>query len=74
MDGWIFGDAKSPRWTQGIIGNKFRFQKPLHQNYRHIKALSEFLAIGEDKFFSVVMFWGECEFKTPLPENVMASG
>jgi restriction system protein len=56
MDGWIFGDSKSPRWTQSIFGNKFRVQNPLHQNYRHIKALSDFLAIDEGKFFSAVMF------------------
>ena len=24
--------------------------------------------------FSIVMFWGDCEFKTPMPPNVMAKG
>lgn len=74
MDGWIFGSEKSPQWTQSIFGKKFKFQNPLHQNYRHTKALSEFLGIEHGKFFSVVMFWGECEFKTPMPANVMAKG
>ncbi len=74
MDGWIFGDEKSSQWTQSIFGKKFKFQNPLHQNYRHTKALSDFLGIDHDKFFSIVMFWGECEFKTPLPPNVLASG
>lgn len=73
-DGWIFGDEASPQWTQSIFGKKYRFQNPLHQNYRHTKALSEFLGIDHDKFFSVVMFWGDCEFKTPLPPHVMAKG
>ena len=39
MEGWIFGDEKQPQWTQSLYGKKFRFQNPLHQNYRHTKAL-----------------------------------
>jgi predicted RNA-binding Zn-ribbon protein involved in translation (DUF1610 family) len=73
--GWIFGCAEQAQWTQALPGGKkFRFQNPLRQNYRHIKALSEFLDLPEDKFHSVVMFWGETEFKTPMPENVMDRG
>lgn len=74
MDGWIFGDEKQPQWTQSLFGKKFPFQNPLHQNYRHIKALQEFLGIEESKFISLVMFWGNCEFKTPMPENVRTTG
>ena len=74
MGGWIFGDEKSPQWTQSLFGKKFKFQNPLHQNYRHTKALSDFLGIDHDKIFSVVMFWGDCQFKTPMPPNVMARG
>lgn len=74
MDGWIFGDAKSAQWTQSLFGKKFRFQNPLHQNYRHIKALQAFLGIDEAKLISLVMFWGDCEFKTPMPDNVRSSG
>ncbi|MCR4331434.1 MAG: NERD domain-containing protein, partial [Sulfuricaulis sp.] len=72
MDGWIFGDEKNSQWTQSIFGKKYKFQNPLHQNYRHTKALSEFLGIDHDKFISIVMFWGECEFKTAFPPNVMS--
>ena len=74
MKGWIFGDAKSRQWTQSIYGRKYRIQNPLHQNYRHIKALSEFLQISDDKLHSVVMFWGDAKFKTPMPPNVRTSG
>lgn len=73
--GWIFGSAEQSQWTQSLPGGKkFKFQNPLHQNYRHIKSLSEFLGLSEDKFHSVVMFWGESEFKTEMPANVMAKG
>lgn len=74
IDGWIYGDEKSPQWTQNLFGKKFKFQNPLHQNYRHTKALSDFLGIVQGKFFSVVMFWGESQFKTPMPANVMDRG
>ena len=75
MSGWIFGDEKSPQWTQSLPGGKkFQFQNPLHQNYKHVKALQEFLGVEEEKIFSVVMFWGEAEFKTPMPSNVMTHG
>jgi restriction system protein len=74
MSGWIFGDAKSPQWTQSLFGKKYRFQNPLHQNYRHTKALEEFLGVEQSKLKSIVMFWGECELKTELPKNVMTRG
>jgi len=74
MNGWIFGDEKSAQWTQSFPGGKFKFQNPLRQNYRHTKCLSEFLGVEHDKLHSVVMFWGEAKFKTPMPENVMSSG
>lgn len=73
--GWIFGGERQAEWTQSFPGGKkFKFQNPLRQNYRHIKALSEFLGLPEDRFHSVVMFWGESEFKTEMPHNVMSSG
>lgn len=74
MSGWIFGNEKSAEWTQSFPGGKFRFQNPLRQNYRHTKCLSDFLGIEHSKFHSVVMFWGESKFKTPMPENVLDRG
>ncbi len=75
MEGWIFGDEKQPQWTQSLYGKKFRFQNPLHQNYRHTKALEEFLALPASHFHSVVCFVGEtCKLKTDLPANVICGG
>lgn len=75
MGGWIFGKEKDAEWTQAFPGGKeFRFQNPLRQNYRHTKCLSEFLHIDHDKFHSVVMFWGNSTFKTPMPDNVLDGG
>jgi hypothetical protein len=74
LKGWIFGDEKSAKWTQSLYGKKYQFQNPLRQNFRHTKALSDFLGIDPSKIHSMVMFWGECEFKTQMPENVMMKG
>jgi restriction system protein len=69
-DGWIFGAPDQPKWTQVLHGKKYQFQNPLRQNYRHTKCLSEYLGLDHDLFHSVVIFTGESEFKTPMPENV----
>jgi restriction system protein len=74
IKGWIYGDEQQTQWTQALYGKKYRFQNPLIQNYRHTKALAEFLGIEHSKIHSVVMFWSECEFKTPMPPNVLDRG
>ena len=73
MKGWIFGDEHQNMWTQQIFKTKHRFQNPLRQNYRHIKALEEVLALPLECFVSVVVFAGDCRFKTPMPNNVFTS-
>lgn len=74
IDGWIFGDERSAQWSIVKPGRKFRIQNPLHQNYRHVRAIAEFLELEEERIHSLVMFWGECEFKTEMPRNVMLKG
>ncbi len=70
MKGWIFGGENQKQWTQQIFKEKNRFQNPLHQNYRHTKALEEILDLDSSHFTSLIAFVGDCEFKTPMPENV----
>lgn len=75
MNGWIYGSEKDAQWTQVFPNQqKFRFQNPLRQNYRHSNAVSEFLGIDHNSIHSVVMFWGDCQFKTEMPPNVMNRG
>lgn len=69
--GWIFGDPTQAKWTQVLYGKKSSFQNPLRQNYRHIKCLSDYLGLPEDRFHSIVFFIGESTFKTPMPANVV---
>ncbi|MBQ8996589.1 NERD domain-containing protein [Candidatus Saccharibacteria bacterium] len=42
--GYIYGDAKLPKWIQYIGGQKNFFYNPLFQNKNHAKCLSAFLA------------------------------
>lgn len=69
-DGWIFGSAKSKKWTQQLYNKKSQFQNPIRQNWRHVKALEETLGLPEKVFRSVVVFIGGAEFKTDMPEGV----
>ena len=69
--GWIFGSKDNENWTQSNFRKKTSFQNPLRQNYRHTKSISEFVGIPHDKTHSVVVFWGKCEFRTPMPDNVI---
>jgi restriction system protein len=72
--GWIFGDAYAAQWTVSHFGKKFPFQNPLRQNFRHTQCLADYLHLNPAFFHSIVFFIGECEFKTPMPSNVMTEG
>ena len=69
--GWIFANANQAHWTQVLFKWKFKFQNPIFQNLRHVRAvqrLLDFLPPGAIK--SVVVFTGEAEFKTEIPQGV----
>jgi hypothetical protein len=70
--GWIFGGEHQKMWTQKIYKKSFKFQNPLHQNYKHQKVLEAILAdiVDPALIHSVVVFMPDCEFKTDMPQNV----
>lgn len=70
MTGWIFGGERQAQWTQKIYKKSFKFQNPLRQNYKHVKALESALELPPETLHSVVVFVGGSTFKTPMPENV----
>ncbi|AWL11578.1 uncharacterized protein HMF8227_01092 [Saliniradius amylolyticus] len=74
MKGWIFGGANQAQWTQKIYRKSFKFQNPLHQNYKHIKALESLLDAPPDVIHSVVVFTGDSTFKSSMPANVTSGG
>jgi hypothetical protein len=71
--GWIFADAQQPNWTQVLFKRKFRFQNPILQNFRHVRAVQDLLDfLPRDAVKSVVVFTGVSEFKTEIPRGVFS--
>lgn len=69
--GWIFANATSPQWTQVLYRAKFRFQNPIHQNRKHLKAVQALLDfLPAEHVHSAVVFTGDAEFRTPRPDGV----
>ena len=70
--GWIFGSERQKMWTQKIYKSSYKFQNPLHQNYKHQKVLEQILAdiLEPHLIHSIVVFMPDCEFKTTMPDNV----
>ncbi|OBY73735.1 MULTISPECIES: nuclease-related domain-containing protein [Acinetobacter] len=70
--GWIFGSVRQKQWTQKIYKKSYKFQNPLHQNYKHSKVLEIVLndVLDPQYLHSVIVFTPRSEFKTEMPENV----
>lgn len=71
--GWIFGNPKSKTWTQVLYKVKNKFQNPLFQNNRHVRAVQSLLAchVQPRHIHNLVVFTGDAEFKTQMPWNVL---
>lgn len=71
--GWIFASANQANWTQVLFRWKFRFQNPIHQNFRHVRAVQDLLDfLPPEATKSVVVFTGEAEFMTEVPQGVFS--
>jgi hypothetical protein len=69
--GWIFAGPRDRYWTQVLYRAKFRFQNPLRQNHRHVRAIQELLDfLPSDVVRPAVVFSGDAEFKTNIPDGV----
>ena len=54
--GLIKGNEFDYKWSQYLGKTKKYFTNPLHQNYGHIKALSNLLELEDDYFISIICF------------------
>ncbi|CAI8154705.1 MAG: Uncharacterised protein [Cellvibrionales bacterium UBA7375] len=70
MTGWIFGSKNQKTWTQVIYKKKFSFSNPLKQNHLHLLTLMKLLNLDENQMHSLIVFVGDCVFKTQMPLNV----
>jgi hypothetical protein len=70
--GWLFVNEAQRKWTQVIFKAKTRFQNPILQNKKHVSAVRTLLDfIPEEQVKGIVVFTGDAEFKTEIPENVI---
>ena len=54
-NGYITGDKYDNKWVRHLKNNqKVYYTNPIRQNYGHVKAICELLAISEDKVFNIV--------------------
>jgi len=73
-NGWIYAHKNRAQWTTTYKkGNKFPLPSPLWQNFGHIQALKKAMPFVEDNFFNLIVFVGDCEFKTQRIEEVLYS-
>ena len=71
-NGWIFGNAADATWTQVLYRRRSQFQNPTFQNKRHVRAVQELLDfLPPEAITSVVVFSGDAEFKTEIPQGVI---
>lgn len=71
MSGWIFGGERQRQWTQTFSsGDKYKMQNPLHQNYKHVRAVQTALRLQSTHMHNIVCFSGASEFRTLMPSNV----
>jgi Nuclease-related domain len=69
--GWIFANPKQTRWTQVLYRRKSYFQNPIFQNLLHVKTVQGLLDfLPPESIQSAVVFTGNAEFKTTVPEGV----
>lgn len=74
MSGWIFGGESQAQWTQTIYRRSFKFQNPLRQNFKHVKAVQAASHVPYDAIHSVIVFVGRSTFKSSMPRNVTRRG
>lgn len=66
--GWIFGSENQLKWTQVLAygKRKYKFYNPILQNKKHVEDLKKFYLFDNIPFYSVIVFFGNCEFKNFL--------
>jgi Nuclease-related domain len=71
--GWILGTEKQAQWTQVFFNRTFKFQNPIRQNHLHVLAVRHLLDfLPPDVIKSIVVFTGDAEFKTDVPDGVFS--
>lgn len=64
MKGTVYGSDTAKNWTQYLSrNNKYTFQNPFRQDYKHTSCLAEITGFPEKYFTAIVFFVGDCKIK-----------
>lgn len=69
--GLIYGNEYKKSWMQILGKTKNYFYNPIHQNYGHIKALSNILDLPESYFISIICFSNQSKLKITSKQPVI---
>lgn len=69
--GMITGKESDYYWYQHLGRKKYKLRNPIHQNYGHIKSISESLKINEEDLISIVCFTNQSDLKIEVTSNVI---
>ena len=70
MTGLLYGPHDQDEWTEEVDGYSKLIPNPLHQHFRHAKALEEIFGLKPHTIYPVLVLVGDSEFRTEMPENV----
>lgn len=70
-NGMITGKENDYYWYQYLGKNKYKLKNPIHQNYGHIKSISEVLNINENNLISIVCFTNQSTLKLDVKSIVI---
>lgn len=71
--GTIYGNERAAEWYQYLGDQKYPFHNPLHQNYGHVKSLSENLQLPESVFVPIVVFPNQTKLNIETQNMVLQS-
>ena len=73
--GYIYGSETEANWTRQYFGRIKHLMNPLHQNFKNVEAVKQFLQLKNteavQQLYSVIAFSKVAHFRTEMPNNVM---
>lgn len=69
LSGKIFGHEREKEWSYFLAGKEYPIKNPLHQNFKHLKAVEEVLDVNEKDLKSIIVFIGSGDYMSSI-ENV----
>lgn len=73
LNAWIYGEENDEFWTAVYPNSeKHRFQNPIRQNFRHLKALESYLGVPRPVLSSFVVFSRRSRLMKTAPRQVLS--